>query len=729
MPRKGRFGRHRTGSSNLTALITQLVQQQRAAEDKAIFDAYQNGGLFQGKPVDDKRILAYITQRRDGFSKDDPLYDQWNNNLIQTRFSIGEQKIGLAFKQGKVGAGAVAAYYRSQLSHIPKDSAFYRDVAGRAAQWAKSASSAAHGSARGRATKGLRDKLNASIYKSANFEALERALTDYAKREGIIAGNQTLTDASAGAIEDLFARGIYVGKDQLTFDEFKQAVQDNYKALSNQVDLQVKLGNQGVTARNKRDKFLEQSVVRWNAMDDRAQYEAARDSWLDNVAAAKGDPYAVAKANEAYVKALSGIHSNALTPTGKDANDPEFIGGLVNEINAVATGKSTGPTVADLMSNTGEGVVTHDADETAQGVAALQTDLDNLSSGKAYYGQTEPGGDYKVVLWPPGGPNQYDQSLQPSLTTVNGETRVVYQQGQKVTASLITKDGVPIDQTQYTPDQIRAGLSTGELDATEGNTLGYVYQAPGSNVKKYGVIDKASGQMLFTYQNPWSSDPVQSGDGLTVFTTNGTNIGSQTDPRYVANTDAIMNGPVSLANADPLLSDTTVAPADLMRLAQQGIKGFSPEDVQQYADRLKADQQRKAAESAAEVQQRADERLSRVPTINTGNQPFGSDLGAAAQQVRDVTQQVQAAFAGKQADDLYQPPPPPKPPVVAAVPDVSKPDTSDPSHIPGSGLGSPEDLGISVPNAKPGSEPNTNYKPPKPPKIDGSGSHAGSQLS
>ena len=180
---RGQFGRRKRGNAtNLTALIASLLREQRQAEDRAIFDAYQNGGKFQGKLVDDARILAYMKGRRDGFSTDDPLYDEWNNRLIQTRFSIGEQKIGLAFKQGRASAGAVAAFYRGQLKSIPRNSAFYREVAGRAADWAKSAAGAARGRARGRASAGTRAKLNAQLEKQQSYLALERALTAYARR-------------------------------------------------------------------------------------------------------------------------------------------------------------------------------------------------------------------------------------------------------------------------------------------------------------------------------------------------------------------------------------------------------------------------------------------------------------------------------------------------------------------------------------------------------------------
>src|SRR5690348_17353819 len=148
---RGRFGHRRRPGGSLTSLIHSLYQQQQAEQDRVMFDAYQNGGNgLDGKPVTDSKMRSYIAERRNGFSKDDPLYSEWNNRLIQLDFKIGEEKIGLAYKEGKVGAGAVANFYREQLQKIPKDSEFYRDVAGRAADWAKAGASAARGAARSR---------------------------------------------------------------------------------------------------------------------------------------------------------------------------------------------------------------------------------------------------------------------------------------------------------------------------------------------------------------------------------------------------------------------------------------------------------------------------------------------------------------------------------------------------------------------------------------------------
>ena len=195
---RGRFGHRPRPSGNLTSLIVQLYREQKAAEDRVMFDAYQNGGKgIDGKPVTDAAIRKYIAGRRDSFTQDDPLYSEWNNRLIQIDFKIGEEKVGLAYKQGKVGAGAVAAYYRHQLAHIPQDSEFYRTVAGRAADWAKAAAGAARGAARSRLTKALEAKQNGVQKLWDNYSSLEGILTDAAKRAGLIAGNQTLTDADA----------------------------------------------------------------------------------------------------------------------------------------------------------------------------------------------------------------------------------------------------------------------------------------------------------------------------------------------------------------------------------------------------------------------------------------------------------------------------------------------------------------------------------------------------
>lgn len=652
----------------MAALVAQLMREQRSAEDKAIFDAYQNGGLYKGKPVTDGRILKHMEARRDGFSKDDPLYDQWNNQVIQQKFSIGEQKIGLAFQQGKVGAGAVAAFYRKSLSGIPKDSAFYRDVAGRAAQWAKSAAGAARGRARGRATTGLREKLNKQLETQQTYLGLEAALTAYAKREGLISGSQKLTDADATELQGMFDRGIYAGTDRITFNDFTSAAKDHYSALGAEIDTRLALGQQAVEARNKRSRFLGETMVRLNAVDERAQYELAREDWLSNVAAAGNDPYAVAAANDKYTAALQGIHKNAsANVSGVNATDPEFIGGLQNEFDLMTTGKASGKTVYDLYDMVDVG---GNSQQQAEFQAALTADMDLLDSGAAYYGQTEPGGEMAVVKWPSGGQQALglDDSLQPSLANVNGQKRVVYLKGDPVKASvLLDQNNEVVDAATLTAGELRAGMSSGTLRVESGGNVGYVFVNPETGKTKYGVTDPVNGTMMFTDKNPWSSATVQvAGVGTTVFSTLAT---EDEKGNFLPNVAGILSQPISIDTADPLLSDGPVSPKDLMALIDSGTTGvsLSEEQLQKYQMRL-VKQER---DRLLNMQSRGPGGIGNIGADLLGDSDItrggGGDLRSnILEGMNSVKQVTQDLFAGKMRDDatVFGAPPPlamPKP--------------------------------------------------------------------
>ena len=659
MARRGSFGRRRlAGSSNLTSLVAQLMREHRAAEDRAMFDAYQNGGLYKGKPVDDKRILAYMTGRRDGFSKDDPLYDEWNNRLIQTKFSIGEQKIGLAFKQGKVGAGAVASYYRNALRGIPKDSAFYRDVAGRAAQWSRSAAGSARGRARGRATSGLREKLNGLIQKGAEFDALERALTEYAKRQGLISGNQKLTDADASDLQEMFNRGIYAGADQITFADFQAAAKRQYGILDKQFEIQLALGNQGTDYRKRRDNFLADTLVGLNTIDERTQYESARETWDQAIAAAKGDPYAIAEANAAYVKTLGKVHANATSPSKPlDANSADFIGALVNEVDAITTGKYSGPTATDLFDASGDGDA--DAKSSAESAVQLQTWLTDLDSGKAYYGQTEPGGPLGVQ-YPTGPIGGLDDSLQVSVTTINGIKREVRLKGQAVTASAVVVDGVTLDPAA--PDfaqRVAQARAEGTLEITEsGSPAGYIFTNPANGNVKYGVYD-AEGNMLFTEKSPWAVD---SGTGIaynggvpTVFT------GATREDakgRLVPSVTGLTTIPVSMDTMDPLLADENVKPKDILALLDSGTSGvsLSEEALERYRMRLQkqeAERVRSLSERDLGIADRMGIGMQEPASMTGTGMGLRSSILRGMDSIKDVTTEL---FAGKEADDKFLPP-------------------------------------------------------------------------
>lgn len=670
MARRGKFGRRRGGSTNLTALVAQLLKEQRAAEDRTMFDAWQNGGQVDGKPVTDDRLLSYIKGRRNGFSTDDPLWDEWDNRLTQYGFSIGESKIQLAFQQGRVGAGAVASFYRNQLKNIPKNSEFYRDVAGRAAQWAKSAGGGG-GGARGRgrasATKGLRDQLNQLIYDGARYDQLEAALTAYARREGIITGDQKLTDASATALRSMFDRGIYSGDDQITFEDFRTAAVDKFKNLSKQVNIQVALGNQGITARNAKSKFLNETLVGLNTVDDRSQYEYVRNAWEEEVADANGNPYAIAAANEKYALALGRVRDNAgLIIDGYSQNSAEFIGAIGNEINALMTGTANGESVAEMFGATG------DMASTASATASLTAAMKDIESGRAYYGQTEAGGPLGVNAFPPqtiGSPLGLDPSLQPSVTSINGVPQVVYLKGDVVKATSVFDASGELPVEGLSPDEIRAGVQNGTLTLKEGQNLGYVFVNPATGLTKYGIVDPASGTMVFTDTNPWGSDPFKNGETLNVLT-GATQAGGKWIPNVAG---AYVAGAPDLSLADPLISDSTVAPRDMLALLDAGIPGvnFQPEDVEAYKAKLLKRQQTEANATANRYKGQSYNTLGRMGELP--NDPYapggGGDLRGSIlsgmNSIANVTNQLFGSPDGKK-DDLYVPPPPP--PALAPMP-------------------------------------------------------------
>ena len=613
------------------------MREQKSAEDRAVFDAYQNGGLYKGQKVTDSFILKYIENRRNGFDTQDPLYDEWNNRLIQTKFSIGEQKIGLAFKQGKVGAGAVAAFYRKQLKDIPKDSAFYRDVAGRAADWAKSAVGAARGRARGRATSGLRKQLNQALLDQQGYLQLEAALTEYARREGIISGTQELSEADATALTEMFERGITANGKAITLVSFRSAAKLHFKALGKEVQLQIALGNQGITARNKRQKFLNETLLGLNAVDDRAKYELARESLIESLNAAGDDPYAAADAYKAYAEQLKTIHAQAVKAGGDNTNSGDFLGGLVNEFNLVTTGKGTGKTVADLWDM--DDLLGNSAQQ-GESIVRMQNDINLLETGQAYYGQSEPGGPLKVTLWPTGAgtnPLGLDDSLQPSIAKVEGQTRIAYLKGAAVTASvIIDANGDAVDPALLSAEALRAGLNDGSLTIEQGGILGYEYTNPITKDRKYGVRDLVTGVMLFTDENPWTTDPLNTGNGLTVF---GTSLVKRGD-RMVPDLTNLLRGPLNINTANPFLSDATLSPKDLQMLAASGALNLPDDQLAQYRARLEREQ--KSRTLTMESRDRGYE-SGEQPGIAIAGAMMGGSVGGIADAIRQGIDAIRQA--------------------------------------------------------------------------------------
>lgn len=614
-----------------------------------MFDAWENGGQVDGKPVTDGRLRDYIAMRRDSMGKEDPLYDEWNNRLIQLDFRIGEEKVQLAFQQGKASAGAVAAFYRGQLGKIPKDSAFYREVAGRAAQWAKATAGAARGAARARIGASLSGKQDSVARTWGNYTSLEGIITEAAKRAGLIAGNQTLVDADASRLLDLFNAGIIGPNGQaITYLDWQQASVDAYKAFDTQIAINKQLNRGYKELTEQKGKFLDQNLVRINTIDDRAKYEAARDLWLEEVANAQGNPSAILAANARYTSTLEKVMASASQDTGLAKTDPEFIGGLTNELNAVRDGKFTGPTVFDLQSTSGEGVTTQDAEETAQSVQSLMADAKALDSGAAFYGQDEYGGPLKVVYFAPGsaldpfGRQGLGPDSQPAVLSINGKPTQVVLKGQPVKSSaLVDPNGQPVEQVDdgkghfipvqnLTANDIAYLLSNG-FTKEEGSVVGYVFQQ--GSEQKFGVIDPATGEMKFTDSNPFAGTFTIGEAGFEVFAAS-----TYDDAGKIK-----VGQPVptfNLATADNLLVDPTVSPADIRSAAKTEIDPDKQAALLALADK----RQNSFGSPERDLQQRAIGR-----TKGSAQPTFGSEVTGYAQDlIRNalgVAQEIKASSA------------------------------------------------------------------------------------
>jgi hypothetical protein len=234
MARIGRFGRTLREAPDLTASIVAMMRQYRAQQDQNMFDAWENGGEYEGRKVTDAMLLSHIKSRRDELDKDDPLWDEWNNRLWQYRFTIAEQKANLKYQRALASAaridtstrGGAAAYASAQSAanaamrgfytqwarRLPRRSAAYRDLMASAAQYSRAAALAQQ---RSRSATKTTDP--AAEYKQyvARVNAIEReyvqpmktvmsALNAFAQARGLLPEGGNILDMETGAASGLW---------------------------------------------------------------------------------------------------------------------------------------------------------------------------------------------------------------------------------------------------------------------------------------------------------------------------------------------------------------------------------------------------------------------------------------------------------------------------------------------------------------------------------------------
>lgn len=484
------------------------------------FDAWQKGGEGpDGKPVTDEKLLAYIKSRRNDLSKDDPSWAEWDNALTQYTFSIGESKQQLAYKQGKISAGGMASWYKGQLNSIHKDTEWYRTVAGYAADWGKQALAQAKAEAKKRASLVMQDKYDKAQKPINDYADITTALTNWAKNNGWLTGNNTIEEmanANIPAFEAALSAGGPLGADgkPITVQSWRDAGRKALKGQDTTIAVLTQAGMSTTDARKKRQDLLSANS-RLGSFDERAQYENIRTAHEHDLAAAQNDPRRIKELNLQYAAQLDGLRTTALNDP--DGQDHEFIGGLSSEILVVTTGKVSGGTAADKFGNSldPETTSTSDAEETAQSFQNNEEKAQALADGTGYYGQEKPGGPLDVIPIerdPVTGGNNVANS-QNAILNINGVATQVLLKGDPIQAyGVVDKKGNLV--TNQTPEQIAAGIANGTLKVQpkiggggEANVIGYTYTSPnadgGAPQQHWGVRDPTTGAISVTDINPF----------------------------------------------------------------------------------------------------------------------------------------------------------------------------------------------------------------------------------
>src|SRR4051812_18042617 len=108
MARRGNFGRSPRPAASLQNTIISIAREMQNQRDQNVMDAWQKGGLFEGKKATDEFVLNYWKQRAGSVSKDDPLYDTYHNAQTELDYSIHESKVRTLYAQGKMSDSQTA---------------------------------------------------------------------------------------------------------------------------------------------------------------------------------------------------------------------------------------------------------------------------------------------------------------------------------------------------------------------------------------------------------------------------------------------------------------------------------------------------------------------------------------------------------------------------------------------------------------------------------------------
>ena len=188
MARTGSFGRLPRTAPDLSSTIISMLREYENIRERNIENAWENGGLFEGKKVTDSMLLDFYKGRRDDLDPDDPLWQEYDQKVSTLGYAIRESRMSLKYAQKKVTEAQMAAFYRSEAAKLPVDSEAYRQLMRNAAQFADAVRSnavARRSSGRARATAAATTAV-AVTHSEVAYEFVYATLLNSARDRGIL---------------------------------------------------------------------------------------------------------------------------------------------------------------------------------------------------------------------------------------------------------------------------------------------------------------------------------------------------------------------------------------------------------------------------------------------------------------------------------------------------------------------------------------------------------------
>jgi hypothetical protein len=328
---RARFGRLPRSAPSLTATIVALAQQYEAQRETNLLSAWNDGGLFEGKKVTDEMVLAYLKEKRDGLSHDDPMWDHYDQQLSQYTFAIENSKMELKYQQNKIGEGAMVAFYKKWAGKVPRNSEAWRDRMKLAAGYADRARSAAAGRASASRVTEFENSWNNAAKKGVAFDVITAFVNAEAHNQGIISGNEQLGDlnpmegdgAAVNTLWDRIATAPEYADERA--DMAKQIEKQTGKPFTGGFGKDAWVGYQqdkidGLKAQKKAarkagyssyedeaDKGIEQVRAAKNIVggyDEQEEYEFGRAQWEEVILDPNSTPHQIDAANKKWLAKL-----------------------------------------------------------------------------------------------------------------------------------------------------------------------------------------------------------------------------------------------------------------------------------------------------------------------------------------------------------------------------------------------------------------------------------------